>query len=373
MALRELGIETKFVALGDAGTPTVRPLILATLEQMKDERWWRQHEASGVIIFSWGAPRFEPIVRAVKASGARVVVHLDSDGFSSPHVSFRDYWFGTYVEFRDRRKLLPVFSAFAKTLLFWSVPRVYDLRVQQHLSQADIVTVNSPIGAQRIRRLLLRFNRPDLAAKLRQIPAPSRADCGYDASVKKQPQIVAVGRWNAYQKDAPMLISVLDRFLQQRPDYRVVIIGVGGDRLRRLIRTRVRQGAERIMIRDFVDRQELLRIYQESQIIFVPSRAESLHLAAAEALCCGCSVVGHVMISSLQWFAGRASGTLAPRRTTADFTDALLAEAEAWKNGDRNPTVISADWRSRMLDTVCARKILAEVEALEAPPTDQAS
>ncbi|HTD65124.1 MAG TPA: glycosyltransferase, partial [Candidatus Limnocylindria bacterium] len=157
------------------------------------------------------------------------------------------------------------------------------------------------------------------------------------------------------------------------PTYRVVLIGIGGDLLRELIRTRVRHGAERIVIPDFVDRQTLIRFYQESQIIFVPSRSESLHLAAAEALCCGCSVVGAGIIPSMQWFAGRASGTLAPRRTAADFSDALLAEAQAWAHDDRDPVAISADWRSRILDTVSARRILDEVEALDASPAAQIS
>jgi glycosyltransferase involved in cell wall biosynthesis len=372
LGLRELGMDSEFVALGDPKARSPQPVILATLEQMKDEHWWRKQSAFGVIIHSRAAPRFEPIARAIKASGAKLVVHLDSDGFSSPYVSFRDYLFLTYVAFRDEGKRLASFMALAKSLLFRVLPQIYDLKVQRHLSHADLVTVNSPVGQERIRRLLLRFDRPDLAARLRHIAAPAGADCVYDAHIEKRRQIVAVGRWNSYQKDAPRLISTLDQVLQQLPGYRAVLIGVGGDVLRRLIQTRTGHTADRIVIPELVDRQTLVRFYQESQIIFVPSRAESLHLGAAEALCCGCSVVGAATVSSMQWFASRASGTLAPRRTVNDFADALLAEVQAWKKGERNAQAISDDWRSRILAKVSAQAILNEVEALGSfPPRER--
>lgn len=366
LGLQALGIESKFVALGDPETRSPHPLILATLEQMKDEHWWRRQEAEGVMIYSRGAPRFEPIVRAIKAAGLKLVVHIDSDGFSSPHVSFRDFLFGTYIMFRDERKPLPGLMALAKALLFRIFPQIYDLKFQLHLSHADIVTVNSPLGLQHMRRLLLRFNRPELAAKLRQIPAPSRGDCDYDPAVQKRPQIIAVGRWNTYQKDAPRLIASLNQVLLELPHYRAVVIGAGGDLLRQLIRDHASAVAGRIEVPDFIDRAALIRCYQESQIMFVPSRAESLHLAAVEALFCGCSVVGAAAISSMQWFTSRASGTAAPRRTVDDFSKALLAEAECWRKGERDPAAISRDWRSRVLAPVVVQTILDEVDALDA-------
>jgi glycosyltransferase involved in cell wall biosynthesis len=365
LGLQDLGIDSKLVALGDPETLNQQPVILATLEQMKDEHWWRKQSATGVIIHSRGAPRFEPIARAIKTSGAKLVVHIDSDGVFSPHVSFRDYLFVTYIAFRDERRRLASLLALAKSLLFRLSPQIYDLRAQRHLSHADIVTVNSPIGLQRMHRLLLRFNRQDLASKLRQIPAPAREDCKYHSSTEKRAQIVAVGRWNSYQKDAPKLILALRQALQRLPNYQAVVVGSGGDMLRELIRVHAREVADRIVISGFVDRETLLRYYQKAQIMFVPSRAESLHLGAAEALCCGCSVVGAATISSMQWFVSRASGTLAPRRTVDDFSDALLAEAEAWKKGERDPQNISEAWRSRILAKVCTQAILNEIEALE--------
>jgi hypothetical protein len=66
-----------------------------------------------------------------------------------------------------------------------------------------------------------------------------------------------------------------------------------------------------------------------------------MHIASAEAVCAGCSVVGPAEIASMQEYTLNQSGTVAITRGVNDLLDALLAEANEWDSGNRNPTYIS--------------------------------
>jgi hypothetical protein len=89
--------------------------------------------------------------------------------------------------------------------------------------------------------------------------------------------------------------------------------------------------------------------YERRAKIFVcSSRAESMHISSAEALCSGCSVVGAAEIASMHEYASMASGTMAWTRRTSDFVDAVGAEIFAWKQGLRNPTNISMNFRKSL-------------------------
>lgn len=102
----------------------------------------------------------------------------------------------------------------------------------------------------------------------------------------------------------------------------------------------------------------LIRNYQESLIMFVGSRYETLNLAAVEALACGCSLAGPAAIASINYLSSASSGTVVPGRSAAELTDALCAEIDAWEHGERNPAQISQHWRERFEAPNYARKVL---------------
>lgn len=361
LGLRELGVDAKLVALGAPQGSAQPPLVTATLAQMGDASWWRSRQVAGVYIYSWGAPRYEPIARAIRAAGIRLVVHLDTDGHVSPRVSFRQHLFQEFIHYHDHHApWLAGLKALAKSSLFWAWPRAYDLRMQEHVAHADLIAVPSPVALERIARLFQFFRRPDLAARLRHIPVPIRTDCDYPAAVPKRRQIVAAGRWQSYQKDAPRLVAVLRAALPAAEGYRAVILGSGGETVRRLLEKHAPEIEPLVSVRGFVSRAEMVSIYQQSEMILVPSRFESFHIASAEALCCGASVVGPATIASMSWFVSTDSGTLAGRRTTGELTAALLAEIQHWRRGRRDPQAISAEWRRRVAAPVVAAAILRE-------------
>src|ERR1700679_3510190 len=67
--LRNLGCDAQFVSLGNPRVYNDSPLIEASLRQISDADWWRQARADGVILYSWAAPRYEPVARAIKSAG----------------------------------------------------------------------------------------------------------------------------------------------------------------------------------------------------------------------------------------------------------------------------------------------------------------
>jgi glycosyltransferase involved in cell wall biosynthesis len=368
LALRELGVDAKFVALGTPQESEHPPLIVATFDQMCDANWWRSRQVEVVFIYSWGAPRYEAIARAIHEAGIKLIVHLDSDGCLSPRVSLREHLIHSYIDFREVHS--PGFAAIktlAKSLLFWAWPGAYDLRMQEHVGHADLITTTSPVACARLAKLFLRFHRPDLAARLRQISSPVLADCHYSTARPKQRQIVAVGRWQTYVKDTPRLVAVLKAVLSAAAGYRAVIVGAGEEVVRRLLAKHAPEIESRVSVLGYVPHAKMVPIYQESEMILVSSRSESFHLASAEALCSGASVVGPACIASMHWFVSADSGCLAPRRTTDGLAAALLEEIQNWRNGKRDPQAISAEWRQRVTAPAVASALLREVEKIQCP------
>ena len=83
-----------------------------------------------------------------------------------------------------------------------------------------------------------------------------------------------------------------------------------------------------------------------------------MNISSAEALCCGCSVVGPAEIASMHEYVAASSGTLAWTRRTEDFSDAVEAEILAWRQGQRDPVAISAHYCGLLSPEAIAQKIL---------------
>lgn len=372
LGFRAIGVESKFIALGATSPRDNLPLILANREQAEDAAWWRQRQPDGVVL--WAAHRVDAIARAIKAAGARLVVHLDTDGYCSPRAGFWSYLRGTADAFRADGRRPAWLLAALKTFLYHWIPQLHDHGFQSLAATADLLTINSPLAEQRVRRLFAQWGKSNLAEKVNLIPSPLALDATYDPGVAKQPQIVAAGRWQSYQKDAPKALRVLWRVLQAHPGYSALMIGSGVEMLERS-RARLPAGTQaRIKLAGYLTRAELLQSYRHSQIMFVSSRFESLNLAAVEALACGCSVVGWGQIASLAYLASASSGTTASSRADADYADALSAEIAAWQRGERQPEAFSRHWRERFAAPRYAASLLAHFDRdlLQRSNTDRA-
>ncbi len=346
VGLRMLGVDARFVALGQPCLREDVPLILCTLAQMMDANWWRQWKLEGVLLYAWALPRYEPIARAIKTAGVKLNLVLDNDGFVHPQIWPRRHLQAKYYTERDRGKWFPAGWALLKTAV--ATFRARHAGTVQHLEHADFLTLPSPLAQQRYGRVRLAVRRPDLVRRLRFVPYPVTQDMLCNPSVRKQPLLVAIGRWETFQKGTPVLVRVLERVLSEQPGYSARIIGDGAERVRKMIQPLADGCKSRIDVLGRVDHKQLAPHYQESQIILCTSYYESFHIAAGEALCCGCSVVGDVRISSMPYFCSDSSGTLSCDLSVNNLRDALQVEIDAWRRGDRNSIQISATWTARL-------------------------
>lgn len=352
-----LGVDSKVVALGEPGQRKDRPLILCTPAQMQDAGWWKQWNLDGVVLYSWALPRYEPIARAIKEAGLKLVIILDTGGFVSPHVWLSMYFRLKRVNEKERGSAFPTLGATVKTA--GAMLRLRHARRIRHLEHADVLAIPCPLAKQRYARYLAAMKRRDLSSRLHVIPHPVAKEVSYNPAIQKQPIIIAVGAWQRLQKNPVLLIRALERVLAEEPTYSARIIGSGQEKIEQLLRKLKGGVASRIHVIGPVSHEMVRDNYQSSQISLCSSYYEAFSIAMAEALCCGCSVVGNAQISSLVYCAGFASGTLSCDLSLHNFTDALLAEIEAWRSGERDPIQISRYWTARLHPEHAVRKLLS--------------
>lgn len=365
LALRKLGVDARLVALGNSPSPSPDlPLILGSREDFGNPDWWRQWQPGGVILTGWSASRFNDIRRAVLAVTPRVIERLDTDGVRSPRIWLRNY---AMKSFQNRLEAAnPLKKLFAPVLSVLDILAGYGLigrRVAGAMSLLPALAAESPIAAERTRRLMRQYYQqippidciPHPVAEEYMRPAPN---------LVRQNRIVSVGRWHACQKNFPLLLKVLEKFLAYNPDWEADIIGqlpTGWQP------QRWRGGAgfqNRVRFHGLKPHREIAALYQQSKIFLMTSRHESFNIAAAEALCCGCSVVGPVEIASVPFFTSEASGTVVCRQTRDHFLDALGVEVWTWKTGRRNPDMIGQHWLATVGATAVARQFLECLESL---------
>jgi hypothetical protein len=355
--LRQNGVSATFVAIGDASAQKEPGVLLATLDEMERTEWWAGQGIEGALVYSWAQPQFTKVVTAARASGIKLVLILDTDGYVAPQVSWRLYFRNEYYRNKERGRFFPLIGTTAKTL-FNALPARHR-PILDHLECADLLAVPSAMAVKRYARYLEWLGRPDLARRVAPVPYPVSGQMVYDASIPKEPIIVAVGGWHRLQKNAPLLVTALGDALAASPLWKAEIIGTGEDRLLKLVSGLPKQARGRIKICGPVPNDQLPRILRRCRISLCTSYHESFHLATAEALCCGCSFVGDGRISSMASFASmEGSGTISPDLSKDNLVKALRREMELWDGGQRDPVKIGRTWTGLVHPKQAAAAIL---------------
>ena len=362
LTLRDMGYDAWLVALGDSTTVTTgHPILPVSPETMKSADWWRAQKPDAVVLNTWSAPRYDAIRTAALAATPRVVERLDTSGARSarlfPGPYFIRYW-GDYAERLPAavRWLAPLPAA-AHTALLYSFPALMDIPMVTTMNRLPAVIVESPLAAVRIEQTFQRFSGTN--HRVTMIPHPvNEATIHYNRTPKEN-RIITVGRWATVQKDFPMLQKVLKAFLLRHPDWQATVVGSGVPACDLVRDAGTEEWRQRITFHEKMTHDQLAIDYNRSKIYLMVSRFESFCIAAGEALCCGCSVVGSDAVPSSYYFAETESGTVAATRTVKDFQKALDNEVERWKNGGRNPEAIATVSRRRMGSRAVAEATLA--------------
>lgn len=364
--LRDMGYDAWLVAIySEKGTRRDgEPVITATLEQLHDPAWWKSQNPAAAILNLWGASRWDGIRAAARQATPLLLEKLDTAGIFSPRHWFLRYIYEGYWQSRDSGTpaAIAAMKNFFRACILFLLPGMLDKKRVACLSRMRAIAAETPVAAERTRLYMQSFGSPH--ANVLCIPHP--VDTGslstQHAAPEKENIIISVGRWQSYQKNFPLLMQVLPGFLASNPEWSADILGAlpadAGARLASL----PPDVASRIRLRGPLPHAELGDYYRRAKIFLMSSRFESFNIAAAESLCCGCSVVGSPHIASIPFFTGRNSGTPAANYSAGALLAALETEAAAWAQGRRDPATIAADWKNLVSEKAVARKAL---EALE--------
>lgn len=330
--LRLLGLESKCIMpLPYYDDDTERDnLIRVEMEKLRDPAWWRSLGIDGVVLYSWAAPRYGSIARAIRRAGLWLMIHLDANG---------NFWGDTWKNA----------GFFQKIKLCWRMPAIEFLRAR-HLRCADVITA-SPIVRECLRHRV--FYGADIADKVQTMPCPVARECAYDGT-PKEPLILFIGRWDDPEPKRPeYMMAALDELFgslssELPAGTKVEICGTLTPELRawhaalpELVRTA-------ITLVGYVDNALLPSFYNRASVLGCPSRHEGTHIVSAEALCCGASVVAAARPRDLAvvcWYTTRESGRVAAQDTPRSFAEALRDELLAWQKGQRDARRIAASWQ----------------------------
>jgi glycosyltransferase involved in cell wall biosynthesis len=215
-----------------------------------------------------------------------------------------------------------------------------DAKMVRCMSHVPVYAAETPLAVARVKRFL-RMYRATPMPRVVSIPHPANtSQMRWLPGDKKENIVVAVGRWDDAVKGWPLLFAIAKRFLRIRPDWKIVVAGT-----KPLLTGKDRQEIEaldgRLQLVGHMDHSKLCEYNRKARIYLLTSHGETFNIAAAEALCCGCSVVGPSQIASVSYFAGWQSGTPSFKRSPDHMTDALIAEVDEWEEGRRDPSAIS--------------------------------
>lgn len=324
--LQSMGIESKCIMPLPYHDSDQREGIIRTeYKNLRSVSWWKSLGIDAVILYSWGAPRYTLIARAIHKAGIKQVIHLDTSG----NFNGEDW---------DE---LPWYKKIARFIR----ANLSDIIRAKHLSYADSITC-STAALQAIANRLM-FNKR-LLNKHFPMASPVESCCLYDGRPKKD-IILCIGRWDdERQKRASFLMKTLEYFYTNDNATETHIIGKLTDKIMEWHKALPAETAKKIKLIGFIPHSKLIEEYQSAKIVLCSSRYEGSHISSSEGLCCGCSIVTTnrpKSLSTVHWYTERLSGRIAISDTPIDLAKAVGEELEAWKEGKRNAEDIAKAWQ----------------------------
>lgn len=324
--------------------------------------WWRSLGVDLVVLYAWGSPKYRHVAAAIRQAGIFLVLNQDNGGLISPSCGWLPWLVEQRVITGAGQGLASEVRFLKRALYGILVGRLISDRLRAaHLSQGHVIACVSPIAAEHHRRWCHRWGGENLARRVAFLPHPVCEHYHWQADAVKMKRIVAVGRWNdEIQKRPALLCRVAESILQRDALVQFDIVGKEGKVISDWWQGLPSNLQARVKIWGRVQPLELREILLRAQVSYCASSFESFHIASAEALCCGCSVVGSRSnsLAALQWFVSDDSGTLALSDTVMGHVEALLQELERWEQGQRQPQQLAERWSARLHASEVARRII---------------
>ncbi|QTN32188.1 glycosyltransferase [Akkermansiaceae bacterium] len=358
--LQMIGIESRAVMPGERKPEDGADLIRTDYPDLESAAWWKSLGIDGLVLYAWGHPKYHKVAAAIHAAGIPLVLNLDSGGFLSPHVGLGD-WLRAQWVYGGQGRGVGSWLRFAKLSVFrffGGLLVTERLRVR-HLECGDAIACVSPGAARYVRRLCHHHGGDGLADRVTVIPHSVEPAFRFPGGNKRR-QVACVGRWDdGIQKRTWLLAEVIGRVLETDDEVCFVIAGKAAPGLEKWHSCLPDAGRKRVKLTGMIGRAELVALLGESRVFYSPSAYESFGIAAAEALCSGCSVVAgrSVTMAAFDWFVSEKSGQLASTDDACGHAEALVRELAAWDNGDRDAPGISTAWCARLHADRVAMKV----------------
>jgi glycosyltransferase involved in cell wall biosynthesis len=361
---QELGIKCKAILPSPSVEGEIKEdLIRTEYQNLEDPEWWRSLGAEGVVLYAWGSGQYWKVARAIKQADCKLVTHMDTAGMLGVLNGFSCFLRNTKLVNKaiygggmksQVRTIIRLAYSSSIGLIRNDIPRA------KHLKQADWIGAISPLALQRIQKVCSKYGGAALSDKVVLIPHPSASYMKYDPAIPKERLAIAIGRWDdSIIKGTALLMSTSEKAVSQDPALHIEIYGkitpVMHDWHERLDVDL----SSRIHLKGVVPNPEITLALQRASVSLCTSLTEGYHTVSAEALCCGCSVVGPDVeeIPSMKWYTSGPHGMMA-RRKAASLAGAIIEELHAWDSGKRNPEETSQKWTSILHAPQVARQIL---------------
>lgn len=356
-----IGIESRAVMPGESKQEDEEDLIRTYYHNLESAEWWRSMNLDGVVLYAWGRPKFRKVAAAIREAGIFLALNQDNGGLVSPLAGFGG-WLNEQWIMSGQDRCAKHWLAFLKTTIRGLTVGLFltDPFRAAHLRHGNVIACVSPRAAEHYRRLCRIYGGNDLASRVNVIPHAVENRFRFEGRGKLR-QVACIGRWSdTIQKRPGLLMDVISRLLAADSAVSVVIAGMPSPEMRNWHAGLADASRKRVVLRGMMGRVELADALACSQVFYSPSAYESFGIAAAEALCSGCSVVASksVSMASFDWFASENSGTLSDDDTIQGHLDALKAELAKWDDGARDGFMISSTWCERLHADKVARRIL---------------
>lgn len=323
--LRQIGVESKCIMPlpwhdADGGKEY---LIRASRAQLLSAEWWRSLQLDWVVIYTWADPRYTGMVRAIHRAGIRIMLHLDrSANLFRPWDSTKNVIVNLYYRLKDT---------------------ILNLLRNQQLMLADVVSLSPPVADAHANSWCYSSR---LKEKIHVFPCPVATHFVYDGRPKEE-LVVCVGRWSDEEQDKvkrpEFLREVAERFAEQNERGVFEIYGACGQSMTDWYAALPESKKKRIVLKGRVANETLTEAYQRAMISICPSRSEGTHIASAEALNCGASIVTSCRktLVVLHWYISMGAGRMSAEDTPESFAEAIHAEMDCWRRGERDPHKIA--------------------------------
>ena len=349
--LQQIGIESRAVMPGEQTSGDDADLIRTAYPNLESPEWWESLQLDGVVLYAWGSPKFRKVAAAIRAARICLILNQDNGGLISPLAGLRDWLHEQWI-LGGQGRGTKAWLRFLK-LALWGMSvgvLLTDMLRASHLRNGSVIACVSPEAAECYRKICLIYGGKKLAARIVTLPHPVETRFRFNGAIKRR-QVICVGRWqDVLQKRPELLADVIGSLLTKDAMVSVVIAGETTPELKAWHSALPESGRIRVHMSGRASREMLSEAMNASRVFYSPSAFESFGIAAAEALCSGCSVVAEnsVSMASFKWFVSEYSGTLADRGDAKSHLSAICRELDQWEAGHRDPALISQIWRDRL-------------------------